>query len=280
VDAKAFVFSVKEGEAVVRLEERRRGFAGFVVFGVQCTGWLVAMVDMVLRYLDVKDFIKCFREGLKVFIVWRGGNRAKRFLELGVFAKDGRKGLIMIPEGHEGGNGAVLLVNWSKALGFLETKVVTSSDVPYSMGKNSGMKLGPGVDMGLLSYAAVLRAETRFSETVETMAVPSGELLGKDRHSVADPLGNICDAHPFARGNVECASDVAEGGVEFQQGKEATAQGKKTCLFDANDEGEGRSVGKGQLKTLPWAWKGQLLKVKDEVERALRFILEGLEGMG
>jgi hypothetical protein len=34
VEAKSFVFSVKEGEAVVRLEERRRGFAGLVALGV------------------------------------------------------------------------------------------------------------------------------------------------------------------------------------------------------------------------------------------------------
>jgi hypothetical protein len=39
-------------------------------------------------------------------------------------------------------------------------------------------------------------------------------------------------------------------------------------------------IRKEQLNTLLWAWKGQLLKVKEEVERALRFILKGLEGVG
>jgi hypothetical protein len=34
------------------------------------------------------------------------------------------------------------------------------------------------------------------------------------------------------------------------------------------------------LKTFLWAWKGQFLKVKKEVDRALRIILEWLEGVG
>jgi hypothetical protein len=46
--------------------------------------------------------VKSFREGLKVFNVWRRGNRASQFLELGVFAVDGQKGLIMLLEGRRG----------------------------------------------------------------------------------------------------------------------------------------------------------------------------------
>jgi hypothetical protein len=57
MEAIFFVFLVKEGKAVVQLEERRRGFASLVVLDVQCTVWLVVMVEMVLRYLSVKDFI-------------------------------------------------------------------------------------------------------------------------------------------------------------------------------------------------------------------------------
>jgi hypothetical protein len=46
-----------------------------------------------------------------VFTVRGGGNRADRFLKLGVFAKGGRKGLIMLPEGREGRGWSCLLVN-------------------------------------------------------------------------------------------------------------------------------------------------------------------------
>jgi hypothetical protein len=54
--------------------------------------WLVAMVEMVMWYLAVRDFVKSFQEGLKVFIVRRGGNRAGRFLEVGVFVRVAGKG--------------------------------------------------------------------------------------------------------------------------------------------------------------------------------------------
>jgi hypothetical protein len=69
---------------------------------------------------------------------------------------------------------------------------------------------------------------------------------------------------------VECAHGVANFEVDFQHGKEPLAQGKKTCLFDAIDEGDGRLCGKGKLKTLLWAWKGHLMKVKTEVDRPCR----------
>jgi hypothetical protein len=37
VEAKSFLFSMKEDEAVVRLEERRKGFAGVLSMGLPCT---------------------------------------------------------------------------------------------------------------------------------------------------------------------------------------------------------------------------------------------------
>jgi hypothetical protein len=37
-----------------------------------------------------------------VFIVRRGGNRVGRFLEVAVYAVGGRRGFLMLPEGHEG----------------------------------------------------------------------------------------------------------------------------------------------------------------------------------
>ncbi|GLT60774.1 hypothetical protein SLA2020_335260 [Shorea laevis] len=69
----------------------------------------------------------------------------------------------------------------------------------------------------------------------ETLGVLSGESLGKDRPSAGNPLGNIFDAQQGSstRGNVECVDGVVVVGVELKQGKEPSAQGKKTCLFDA-----------------------------------------------
>jgi hypothetical protein len=102
VEAKTFVFSMKEVDVVVWLEERRKGFTRVVLLGVQCTVWLVEMVELALRNPGVQNFVKSFCEGLQVLIVRRGGNRAGRFLELAVFAKGGRKWFILLPEGREG----------------------------------------------------------------------------------------------------------------------------------------------------------------------------------
>lgn len=102
--------------------------------------------------------------------------------------------------------------------------------------------------------------------------VRSGDALGKDQPFAGNPLGNLSDTQQgsSARGNVECAHGVANFGVDFQHGKEPLAQGKKTCVFDAIDEGDGRIRGKGKLKTLLWVWKGHLMKVKTEVGRPCR----------
>jgi hypothetical protein len=65
VETKSSAVSVKEGEAVVRLEESRKGFVGKVSLGLQCTGWLLSMVEVALLSSVVKDFIKSFQENSK-----------------------------------------------------------------------------------------------------------------------------------------------------------------------------------------------------------------------
>jgi hypothetical protein len=45
IEAKSFFFSVKVGEAVVRLGEKRKGFCRCGGSGLQCTVWLVAVVE-------------------------------------------------------------------------------------------------------------------------------------------------------------------------------------------------------------------------------------------
>lgn len=49
MEAKSFVFSMLEGEAMVRLVERMKGFAGAVTLGLQCYLWLVETLEVALR---------------------------------------------------------------------------------------------------------------------------------------------------------------------------------------------------------------------------------------
>jgi hypothetical protein len=45
VEAKSFCFSVRLGKSVLRLEEKRKGFGGFILVGVKGLVWLGNTVE-------------------------------------------------------------------------------------------------------------------------------------------------------------------------------------------------------------------------------------------
>jgi hypothetical protein len=94
VEAKAFCFTMKEGSSNLWLEERRKGFVGVIIVGLQSSVWLVAMVGEAFLSHMKEDRVKCFHEDEKVLIVGRGGNKAGRFLEVAVYVEAGQKGII------------------------------------------------------------------------------------------------------------------------------------------------------------------------------------------
>jgi uncharacterized protein YjaZ len=49
VEAKSFSFSVKTGNSVLRLEEKRKGFGGFIFLGIKCSDWLADTVEAALE---------------------------------------------------------------------------------------------------------------------------------------------------------------------------------------------------------------------------------------
>jgi hypothetical protein len=97
-----FTFSVLGGASTLRVEEKRRNFLGVVILSLQSSEWLASTLDGLLGILAEQDFVKSFREGSKVLIARRGGNKAGNYLEATTFGLGGRKGSIFIPEGHEG----------------------------------------------------------------------------------------------------------------------------------------------------------------------------------
>jgi hypothetical protein len=48
LEAKTILFSVEEGKFVLRMEERRKGFLGVFLLGLQCIAWVVAVVKEAL----------------------------------------------------------------------------------------------------------------------------------------------------------------------------------------------------------------------------------------
>jgi hypothetical protein len=102
VEAKAFCFTAKEGSTDLRLEERRKGFVGFIRVGPQGAVWLVAKVEEAFQS-QVKDgSAKGFREDENSLLVREGCNKAGRFLEVAVEADGGWKGMIWLLEGKKG----------------------------------------------------------------------------------------------------------------------------------------------------------------------------------
>ena len=101
-EAKTFCLSAKVGCPNLCLEERRKGFVGFIFVSIQCSLWLVDMVEEAIQSSVKEDFTKSYREGDKATMVHGGGNKAGRFLEVSVLAEGGCKGVIWLPEGRYG----------------------------------------------------------------------------------------------------------------------------------------------------------------------------------
>jgi hypothetical protein len=120
VEAKAFYFSVKADASKIRLEERRKGFSGFIFLGLQCSAWLLATVEEALKEPVKKDFVKSYREDVKALMVrgGGGGNKVGRYLEVAVFAEGGCKGVIWPLKAVKDGDGLGLLVSCGRCLLF------------------------------------------------------------------------------------------------------------------------------------------------------------------
>jgi hypothetical protein len=102
VESKSFTFSVMGGASMLRVEEKRKKFQGVAILNSQSSEWLASTLEVLLGFPEEQDFVKSFREGSKVLIARRGGNKARRFLEATTLGLGGRKGSILIPEGHGG----------------------------------------------------------------------------------------------------------------------------------------------------------------------------------
>jgi hypothetical protein len=122
VEAKGFSFSVKIEASELCLEERRKGFCGFISLGLQCSAWLMAIVEEALKATVKEDFVKYFREDVKALMVRGSGNKVCRFLEVVSYAEGGRKGAIWLPEGREGWGWFRVVGELRQLLDFLEAK--------------------------------------------------------------------------------------------------------------------------------------------------------------
>jgi hypothetical protein len=132
VEAKSFFFSAKKG-AVLRLEEKRKGFGGFILLGTKCSVWLADVVGEAMVAQRKEVFARKCRDGERVLKVRLGSNKAGCFLEVAVFVEGSRKGVIRILEGR-GGWG------WQRFSDELRSLVahLTETDLPKISVANAG----------------------------------------------------------------------------------------------------------------------------------------------
>jgi hypothetical protein len=173
VEAKTFLFSVEEGKSVLRMEERRKGFLGVVLLGLQCIAWVIAAVKDALQSKGVEDFVKSFWEDLKAWKVRKGCNKDGCFLELAVYAVGGWRGFILFPEGRGGRGWNRVADELCKVMVFLETTTGSSAIGVLSPGDKKdgkevlGLKVSspssggawPFLGGALPSFAEVVRSK-------------------------------------------------------------------------------------------------------------------------
>jgi len=85
VESKSFVLSVLDGASVLQVKEKRKGLFGEVLLNNQCIIWLAETMEILFGFPRDKEFFKSFREGTKVLIVRRGGNKDGQFLEAATY---------------------------------------------------------------------------------------------------------------------------------------------------------------------------------------------------
>jgi hypothetical protein len=102
VESKSFAFSVLAGMSALRVEEKRKNFLGVVILNCQSSEWVASMLEVLLGLSEEQEIVKSFREGLKLLIARRGGNKDGLFLEVSSFGLGGQKWFIVIPKGRGG----------------------------------------------------------------------------------------------------------------------------------------------------------------------------------
>jgi hypothetical protein len=158
VEAKGFFFSVKIEALELRLEERRKGFCGLISLGLQCSAWLMSIVEEALKAPVKEDFVKYFRKDEKALMVRGGGNKAGRFLEVVAYDEGGQKGAKWLPKGRDDWGWSRVVGELWQLLDFLESKEWPPiSEELISKGKQ-------GVFLTDRSYAEVLCSVDRDDE--------------------------------------------------------------------------------------------------------------------
>jgi len=204
--------------------------------GLQSSIWLLEIVEEAAKF-SVKDFVKYFREDVKVLMVRGGENKSGRYLEVLVFAEGGRKGAIWLPEGRKGGGWARFASELRKMTSFLVSKdrvmgpesftskwlgasssrqdgspsyVVVVRGVDDSLVKHAGMQRSidelSGLDLLPESCSRVVDEGRRAVNCFDLEEQPHGSPENSSSHGLPlDPLVKGLSPRPLGKKKIHCA---------------------------------------------------------------------------
>jgi hypothetical protein len=147
VEAKSFSFTVNLSRSILRLEEKRKGFGGFLSLRIKCSDWLADAVEEAVKFQRKEEFARSFRGKVRVLKIRIGSNKAGCFLEVAVFVEGGQKGVIRISEGRGGWS-------WQRFVDELRSLITQLVALP------EGFVVNAGVGVSAPSFVDVLAAPT------------------------------------------------------------------------------------------------------------------------
>jgi hypothetical protein len=190
VESKSFTFSVLGGASMLKVEEKRKNFLGVVILNAQSSEWLASTLEVLLGLPAEQDCVKSFKEGSKVLIARRGGNKAGRYLEATTFGLGGRKGSIIIPEGRGGWGWLEFSDKLRKVVDFFSVSVGCGLGYSSTSEKKAVKDVRPTLGLAPKwtgpSFAEVLRSDS-------TTAAKTMPIVGDDRSWLRASLATPCE---------------------------------------------------------------------------------------
>jgi predicted Ser/Thr protein kinase len=65
-ETKSFLFTANLGKSLLRLEEKRKGFGGFLLLGIKLSDWLANKVEEAVKSQRKEDFARSFCDEARV----------------------------------------------------------------------------------------------------------------------------------------------------------------------------------------------------------------------
>jgi hypothetical protein len=139
------------------------------------------MLEMLLGLPEEQEIVKSFREGSKLLIARRGGNKDGHFLEVSSFGLGGRKGFIVIPKGRGGWGWIKFFDELRKVVDFLSGSMGSGGGSSPSSEKKEVKAVQPSLGLAPKwtgpSFAEVLRSVSAIA--VKELSIVGGVVPGQ-----------------------------------------------------------------------------------------------------